>query len=248
MDDIWEATHGLDPNDPADAIEDPDGDGVSNLGEFRAGTDPQDSDTNGNGGSDGWDMGSGHDPVATNGPAFAPPTVLAISSSVGFQARAGDIVRVTVLFSEVITNTPSLTLSGAVLAGPVAMSGGGSSWYSDFLMPSGATGLVNAVESGAIGISGYFTDPLSVVTNGLFTLAGGELRISVLGMPAAVLGWQAFSGDIYRVQSCTNLILSNWVDVVGGAVTSEINGVFMVTNAFPTAEPLQFMRVLRLWP
>ena len=39
MDDVWEAEMGLDPNRP-DGDEDPDGDGRTNLQEYRAGTDP----------------------------------------------------------------------------------------------------------------------------------------------------------------------------------------------------------------
>lgn len=40
MPDGWEALHGLDPLDPSDAALDPDGDGRTNLAEFRDGTDP----------------------------------------------------------------------------------------------------------------------------------------------------------------------------------------------------------------
>lgn len=36
----WETFHGLDPNDPSDALDDPDGDGACNLAEFRLGTRP----------------------------------------------------------------------------------------------------------------------------------------------------------------------------------------------------------------
>ncbi len=40
MPDDWETEHGLDPLDPSDASGDPDGDGVTNLQEFRNGSDP----------------------------------------------------------------------------------------------------------------------------------------------------------------------------------------------------------------
>ncbi|MEM1058674.1 MAG: DUF1800 family protein [Verrucomicrobiota bacterium] len=40
MDDAWEIANGLDPSDHTDAWEDADGDGVINLDEFLAGTDP----------------------------------------------------------------------------------------------------------------------------------------------------------------------------------------------------------------
>jgi subtilisin-like proprotein convertase family protein len=50
MPDIWETQFGLDPNDPADAGLDTDGDGVTNLAEFLAGTPPSGSlDIDGNG-------------------------------------------------------------------------------------------------------------------------------------------------------------------------------------------------------
>ncbi|MHB1309918.1 MAG: CotH kinase family protein, partial [Limisphaerales bacterium] len=37
----WELEHGLDPNDSTDAFEDPDRDGLTNLAEYRAGTNPR---------------------------------------------------------------------------------------------------------------------------------------------------------------------------------------------------------------
>ncbi len=41
MPDAWEISHGLNPNDPADANADPDKDGYTNLEEYLNGTDPQ---------------------------------------------------------------------------------------------------------------------------------------------------------------------------------------------------------------
>ena len=40
MPDRWERQMGLDPHDARDANLDPDGDGLTNLEEYRAGTDP----------------------------------------------------------------------------------------------------------------------------------------------------------------------------------------------------------------
>ncbi len=42
MPDDWEEQHGLNPDDPADALLDADRDGLTNQAEYRAGTDPQD--------------------------------------------------------------------------------------------------------------------------------------------------------------------------------------------------------------
>ena len=62
MPDNWELTFGLDPL-RNDALEDPDGDGLSNLGEYHAGTDPQMADSDSDGLSDGWEMANGFDPL-----------------------------------------------------------------------------------------------------------------------------------------------------------------------------------------
>lgn len=55
MTDDFEDNNGLDSTDPTDALEDPDGDGLNNLGEFEAGTNPQISDTDGDDLADGLD-------------------------------------------------------------------------------------------------------------------------------------------------------------------------------------------------
>ena len=45
MDDAWEVAHKLNPANAVDAMADADNDGVTNLGEFRSGTDPNDADS-----------------------------------------------------------------------------------------------------------------------------------------------------------------------------------------------------------
>ncbi len=56
MDDEWEIANGLDPTDPADAALDPDGDLLDNLGEFVAGTDISDADTDDDFLVDGYEL------------------------------------------------------------------------------------------------------------------------------------------------------------------------------------------------
>ena len=59
--DYWEVTHGLDPSS-GDAGNDPDSDGLSNLGEYQNNTDPFNSDTDGDGISDSDEVAAGSDP------------------------------------------------------------------------------------------------------------------------------------------------------------------------------------------
>ncbi len=57
----WETSHGLNPNDKTDATKDPDHDGLSNLTEYKIGSDPQKYDTDGDGMPDGWEYNHGLD-------------------------------------------------------------------------------------------------------------------------------------------------------------------------------------------
>ncbi len=54
--DSWALLHGLDPSDPAMPYEDPDHDGLTNLQEFQAGTDPNNPDSDGDGLTDGQEV------------------------------------------------------------------------------------------------------------------------------------------------------------------------------------------------
>ena len=59
MPDWWEEKFALDPSDPSDAALDPDGDGLSNLAEYGAGTSPRSSDTDSDGMPDAWEAANG---------------------------------------------------------------------------------------------------------------------------------------------------------------------------------------------
>jgi len=63
MQDGWEQENDLDPTDPSDAGEDPDGDGMTNQEEHDAGTDPNNADTDGDGLTDSEEGEMGTDPT-----------------------------------------------------------------------------------------------------------------------------------------------------------------------------------------
>ena len=70
MPDAWETLHTFNPASDADAALDADSDGLANLREFLAGTDPRDSDSDNDGASDGVELSHGSDPLAaTSKPA-----------------------------------------------------------------------------------------------------------------------------------------------------------------------------------
>ena len=66
LSDDYELANGLDPNDPLDAQEDFDQDGLSNLQEFKLGTDMRKADTDGDGIPDGEEVVAGKDGFITN--------------------------------------------------------------------------------------------------------------------------------------------------------------------------------------
>jgi uncharacterized protein (DUF1800 family) len=65
MPDAWETAHTFNPANLADAELDADSDGLSNLREFLAGTNPRAADSDGDGASDGVELTNGSDPLSS---------------------------------------------------------------------------------------------------------------------------------------------------------------------------------------
>jgi hypothetical protein len=69
MEDHWESAHGLDPANSADASFDTEGDGVSNLQEFKFRADPFSRDTDLDGSPDAYEIAFGLNPALADGAA-----------------------------------------------------------------------------------------------------------------------------------------------------------------------------------
>ncbi len=95
--DAWETAHGFDPLNPADAYLDAEKDGLTNLDEFRFGTDPRKADTDSDGvtdideilaGTDPLDPGDAR-PLATVGPDLETDPTLVFLDGSGSSDRLG---------------------------------------------------------------------------------------------------------------------------------------------------------------
>ncbi len=143
MDDTWELLNfgmvGVDPH------ADPDNDGLSNIGEFRLRTDPNNPDTDGDGWTDGQEVAAGSDPLDPN-------------------------------------DTPPYTLY---------------------------------IET-----------------------AGGA--------PLIWITWMAIEGEVYDVQSTTNLWTGPWITLPGSVFTSDMTSVVGYTNTLQGGEMKLFMRPRQL--
>lgn len=144
--DDWEARHGLDPNDPADALLDGDGDGLTNLQEHALGTDPTKKDTDGDGVSDGQEVSGGSDPlVADRKPAFAASAPV---------PQGPGIVRI----SSAVQGLGGCTAAWSQVGGPAVTLRGGASFTPSFVARQAGSYALQGVAS----CNGVASDPVVV--------------------------------------------------------------------------------------
>lgn len=121
MPDSWELIYGLNPDDPGDYLKDQDADGLTNLEEFLAGTDPTNPDSDGDGISDGEEVRGGTNPYDDNALPVADagtdivvnPTLVKLDGTKSFDPNGLPLT-----YRWIQISGPSVVLNGSTTATP----------------------------------------------------------------------------------------------------------------------------------
>ena len=198
--DDWEIAHGLNPHDPSDALLDLDHDGLTNLQEYRLGTDIRNPDTDGDGISDGDEVNATGRACNTAGRCFHTNPLLADTDGDGINDR------VEILTGSDPTDPNSVNLHAALTGITVS--------------PGNFTLIVNSLSGTAsvqLTVTGHVLDgstiDLTSTTRGTNYLSN-NLSTCNFGSPDG----RVFAGS---VGSCTITISSGgYVVTVSGNVTN----------------------------
>jgi len=140
MDDAWEENNGLDSS-VNDALNDDDGDGIYNIGEYRLQTNPQEVNTDGDEWSDGQEISRGSDPLDPLYDLLRMTSILPPADVIlGFMAEAGKIYEI-----EFVTNLISGTWApepGSLVTAVV----NGIMSFTNTVSPGESTKFYRAVE------------------------------------------------------------------------------------------------------
>lgn len=213
--DAWEIANGLNPNDPSDAYQDPDHDGLNNMEEYLAGTNPRLRDTDGDGYSDAAELASGFNPndpndhrpqVTLDAPASSDPGLVRLAATV--RDPTGKAGACTIAWSQV---------SGV----PVVLSGSSTTSPSFIARRAGDYGFQ------VLGRCGSATSVPSKLTVAIANAApradGGRVVTVAPGAPVTLSG--LFSSDANG-----DALTFQWDQFVGPAVTAGVGGQLLAAR------------------
>jgi hypothetical protein len=195
--DAWELAHGLNPNDPSDALQDADFDGLTALEEFALGTDPGKRDTDGDGVSDGDEVAAGTDPL--KGAAGAALTISAPAS------QGPGLVRI----SSTVQGGVGCTAAWSQVAGPEVKLRGATTFTPSFVARTAATYKLQGIATCA-GTVGLPAEVEIAVVNVAPRADAGRVQVTRVGEPVRLDG--RFSSDANG-----DALEHSWEQVLGPA-------------------------------
>ncbi len=193
--DGWETLHGLNPNDATDAAADPDADGLSNLGEYQAGTDPNVYD-----GPDAPVLYSPIDNAIVS--ILTPDLILDDATSPRGNALTYDY--------EVYTDPAGTILAAATtdVPGPTDATADQTTWTVDVNLPDGALAYWRARADDGL-VDGPWTDLAPFFVN-----SAGDA-------PSTPVPYSPIDNDVVTTLS-PDYIWTIATDPAGGAVTYDV--------------------------
>jgi len=195
--DAWELAHGLNPNDPSDAMQDADFDGLTALEELTLGTDPGKRDTDGDGVSDGDEVAAGTDPL--KGAAAAALTISAPAS------QGPGLVRI----SSTVQGGVGCTAAWSQVGGPEVKLRGAATFTPSFVARTAATYKLRGVATCA-GVAGLPAEVEIAVVNVAPRADCGRVQVARVGEPVRLDG--RFSSDANG-----DALSLSWEQVLGPA-------------------------------
>ena len=263
MEDIWEDLNGLDST-RNDAFEDADGDGLLNLGEFRARTNPQNTDTDSDGGGDLFEMVNLTDPLVPSGMGFAPAVLLGLAAQ-PVTVATGEVVTLTATFDRLPVGTVTLRLftdaGVAIRTLELLPVPGGGATLSALLDTTGLqTGWIDAEL-----FSQDMDPPISTADNLFEIVLPSPLTLWVpyplsgirktrVAPPAFGLFWRDDAKpavgaiETYKIEHTPSLTPTNWQEIIilqrGRPYGETVHEVFPLSDGF--LDPRQnFFRLFR---
>ncbi len=236
MDDFWEDANGLDST-VNDALEDADNDGLPNIGEYRAGTDPQNTDTDGDGAGDLTEMAYLRDPLEAEDETLETLEFVSLAT---FDADGAAKTRFAVGDTVVVVATFGAAPSG----GSITLKnmdgdslGGGQMTVSDETLVFSYVATEDAVGTNDVRLVVAECEPAVITGEDLFSVFAEtpeeeyeEVRWGFASIDldsdgtVVVLGWEfpdknvAETGTnagqcLFRIEYCTDLTSGTWTEL-----------------------------------